>query len=75
MNAIKLLLPILMLASCATPQAAYKTQEQINMDKAIRLESLGLKEYTVITRDSTYQVQIPIDSTINYTTFAKYFKK
>ena len=73
MKAIKLLAPIILLTSCVTSQMSYKTQEQIELKKAKQIEYLGLKEYTVITNDSTYRVVIPIDSSIAYDTFAKYF--
>ena len=73
MKIIKLLAPIVLLTSCATSQMSYEAQEQIDLKKARKLESLGLKEYTVITDDSTYHVTIPIDSSITYDTFAKYF--
>lgn len=73
MKIIKLLAPIFLLASCVTSQMSYKTQEQIELKKAKELESLGFKEYTVITNDSSYHITIPIDSSITYDTFAKYF--
>lgn len=81
MNKIKLLIPLALLASCTTTQMtsaalyeiSFETQERMCMEKARKLESLGLKEYTVITDDSTYHVTIPIDSPLTYDTFAKYF--
>ena len=45
---------------------------QALIERVKKLESLGLKEYTVITNDSSYHVTIPIDSSITYDTFAKY---
>ena len=75
MKAIKLLIPLTLLASCTISQVAYRAQEQTELEKAIKLESLGLKEYRVITNERTYYVVIPIDSVISYNTFAKYFKE
>ena len=68
------LLVLGLLTSCVTSQLSYNTQEAIELERAKKLESLGLKEYTVITDDSTYHIQIPIDSVVCYDTFAKYFK-
>jgi len=68
------LLVLGLLTSCVTSQLSYNTQEAIELERAKKLESLGLKEYTVITDDSTYHIQIPIDSIVCYDTFAKYFK-
>ena len=73
MNKIKLLIPLALLASCTTTQMSYKTREQMELERVRKLESLGLKEYTVITNDSSYHVTIPIDSSITYDTFVKYF--
>jgi len=73
MNKIKLLIPLTLLASCTASQMSYKTREQMELERVRKLESLGLKEYTVITSDSSYHVTIPIDSSITYDTFAKYF--
>ena len=75
MKIIKLLAPIVLFTSCTTSQVAYKAQKQTQLEKAIKLESLGLKEYRVITNERTYYIQIPIDSVISYNTFAKYFKE
>ena len=73
MNKIKLLIPLALLASCTASQMRYKTREQMELERVRKLESLGLKEYTVITNDSSYHVTIPIDSPITYDTFVKYF--
>ena len=43
-------------------------QEKIAMEKAIKLEKMGLREYTVITRDSVYRVELPADSVIYFNT-------
>ena len=74
MKQIKLLMIASLLTSCTTSQLVYQTQEEIELERAKKLESLGLKEYIVITDDSTYHIQIPIDSVVCYDTFAKYFK-
>lgn len=74
MKQIKLLMIASLLTSCTTTQLVYQTQEEIELERAKKLESLGLKEYTVITKDTTYYVVIPIDSVICHDTFAKYFK-
>lgn len=74
MKIIKLIIPLALLASCTASQMSYKTREQIELERARKLESLGLKEYRVITKDSTYYIQIPIDSVVCHDTFAKYFK-
>jgi len=73
MKIIKLIIPLALLASCTVSQISYKTREQMELERVRKLESLGLKEYTVITNDSSYHVTIPIDSSITYDTFAKYF--
>jgi hypothetical protein len=73
MKAISLLV-LGLLTSCATSQLSYNTQDQVELGRAKKLESLGLREYTVITKDTTYYVQIPIDSVICHDTFEKYFK-
>ena len=83
MNKIKLLIPLALLASCTTTQMtsaalyeiSFETQERMCMEKARQLESLGLKEYTVITADTVYYVVIPLDSAVNHSTFVKYFEK
>ena len=74
MKQIKLLMVASLLTSCTTSQLVYQTQEEIELKRAKKLESLGLREYTVITKDTTYYVQIPIDSVICHDTFEKYFK-
>ena len=66
MKVIRLLIPTVLLASCSTSQISYKYQEKIEFERVRKLESLGLKEYMVITKDSTFIVQIPIDSTMSY---------
>ena len=73
MKAISLLV-LGLLTSCATSQLSYNTQDQVELGRAKKLESLGLREYTVITKDTTYYVQIPIDSVVCHDTFEKYFK-
>ena len=72
MKQIKLLLIASLLTSCTTSQLVYQTQEEIELERAKKLESLGLKEYTVITKDSTFIVQIPIDSTMSYSYVVKH---
>ena len=85
MKQIKLLMVASLLTSCTTSQLVYQTTSKNNsiehknsLDigkiRAKKLESLGLREYTVITKDTTYYVQIPIDSVICHDTFDKYFK-
>jgi len=68
------LLVVGLLASCATSQMSYKSQEKIELERVKKLESLGLKEYIVIARDSTFIVQIPIDSTMSYSFLVKHLK-
>ena len=72
MKQIKLLLIASLLTSCSASKMSYTYQEKIELERAKKLESLGLKEYTVITKDSTFIVQIPIDSTMSYSYVVKH---